>query len=50
MTELYNNSIKKLELHLILEMLAECAGSEAGKAACLQLHPMSDLEDVKSLL
>ena len=50
MSELYLNSIRKLELDIILEMLADCAGSQAGKNACLRLSPISDLEDVRMLL
>lgn len=50
MSELYLNSIRKLELDIILEMLADCAGSQAGKNACLRLSPISDLDDVRMLL
>ena len=50
MSTLYEKSLLKLELDQILSRLAECAGSEDGKAACLQLRPVSDLEDVQILL
>ena len=50
MSELYEKSLLKLELDKILEMLSACAGSIEGKAACLQLRPVSDLEDVQALL
>ena len=50
MSELYDKSLIKLELDQILIQLAECAGSSAGKSACLQLRPTSDLEEVKALL
>ena len=50
MSELYEKSLLKLELDKVLEMLSACAGSIEGKAACLQLRPVSDLEDVQALL
>ena len=50
MSELYEKSLMKLELDQVLALLAECAGSTEGKAACLRLHPTSDLEDVQALL
>ena len=50
MSTLYEKSLLKLELDQILSRLAECAGSEDGKTACLQLRPVSDLEDVQILL
>ena len=50
MSELYEKSLLKLELDQVLGLLAECAGSTEGKAACLRLHPVSDLEDVQALL
>jgi len=50
MTQLYEKSLIKLELDQILNMLSECAGSSAGKQACLQIVPSSDLGDVRSLL
>ncbi len=50
MSELYEKSLHKLELPLVLELLAECACSQAGKDACLNLRPVSDLEEVEALL
>ena len=50
MSELYEKSLQKLELDRVLEQLAECAGSTEGKAACLRLRPVSDLEDVRLML
>ena len=50
MSELYDKSLIKLELDQILEQLSECAGSSAGKEACLRLRPTSDLEEVRALL
>ena len=50
MSELYEKSLAKLELDKVLEMLAECAGSEEAKTACRGLQPVSDLEDVKARL
>ena len=50
MSELYEKSLVKLELPLVLEQLAACAGSQGGKEACLRLQPTSDLEDVNLLL
>lgn len=50
MSELYEKSLLKLELDQVLQLLAECAGSEGGKEACLQLRPSSDLEDVELML
>ena len=50
MSELYEKSLRKLELDQVLEQLAECAGSGEGKAACRRLRPVSDLEDVRALL
>ena len=50
MSELYEKSLLKLELDQVLQLLDECAGSEGGKEACLQLRPSSDLEDVELML
>ena len=50
MSELYEKSLLKLELDQVLALLAECAGSSEGKAACLRLRPSSDLEDVRTML
>ena len=46
MSELYEKSLIKLELPLVLEQLSACAGSQGGKEACLSLCPTSDIEDV----
>ena len=50
MSELYQKSLLKLELDQVLALLAECAGSIDGKAACMALRPTSDLEDVQAML
>ena len=50
MSELYEKSRLKLELNRVLHMLADCAGSVEGKAACLALNPSSDLEQVQQWL
>ena len=43
MSELYEKSLHKLELDQVLQLLADCAGSQEGKAACLRLTPETDL-------
>ena len=50
MFALYENSLKKVELDQVLLMLADCAGSEEGKSACVNIKPNSDLDDVRSML
>lgn len=50
MSELYEKSLGKLELHQVLEQLAQYAGSEDGKVRCRGLRPSSDLETVCGLL
>ncbi|MBQ7415629.1 MAG: endonuclease MutS2 [Oscillospiraceae bacterium] len=50
MSELYEKSLYKLELDQVLLLLAECAGSGEGKERCKALRPVSDLEEVRSLL
>ena len=50
MSELYEKSLLKLELDQVLSRLAECAGSEGGKEACVKLMPSADLEEVELLL
>ena len=47
---LYDKSLAKLELDQVLLKLSQCAGSSAGKEACLQLKPQSDADDVRCLL
>ncbi len=50
MSELYDKSLVKLELDQVLQLLSDCAGSVEGKSACLRLGPISDLEEVQTLL
>ena len=50
MSTLYEKSFIKLELDHVLASLAECAGSTLGKAACTQLRPVSDIDEVRMLL
>ena len=50
MSELYEKSLKKLELDQVLMQLAACAGSQDGKARCQALRPVSDLDEVVALL
>ncbi len=50
MSELYEKTLLKLELPTVLDLLADCAGSQAGKEACRRLRPDSDLEAVQELL
>ncbi len=50
MSDLYEKSLYKLELDQVLERLTACAGSTEGKARCMQLRPITDLEDVQALL
>ena len=50
MSELYLKSLIKLELHQVLDKLAECAGSGEGKKACLAITPSSDLGEVQARL
>ncbi len=50
MSTLYEKSQHKLELFQILEQLSQCADSTDGRLACLQLRPVSDLEDVQAML
>lgn len=50
MSELYLKSLIKLELHQVLDKLAECAGSGEGKQACMAITPSSDLGEVQARL
>ena len=50
MSELYDRSLVKLELGQVLKHLSELAGSPDGKAACLSIQPVSDLDEVQQLL
>ena len=49
MTELYEKSLNKLELHAVLEKLAECANSEEAKERCRKLTPLTDAEEIMLL-
>mgnify|MGYP004553968065 FL=1 len=49
MNELYEKSMKKLELDAILRMLADSASSEEGKERCLGLLPLNDADDIREL-
>ena len=49
MNELYEKSLKKLELDKVLELLAAHAGSEAAKQACRALIPLDDADDICAL-
>ena len=49
MTELYEKSLQKLELSAVLEQLADCAHSEAGKDRCRKLLPLNDAEEITLL-
>ena len=49
MTELYEKSLRKLELDRVLEKLTECAVSGEAKDRCRALSPVSDLQDVLDL-
>ncbi len=50
MSLLYEKSLIKLELDQVLSLLADCAGSVDGKAACLAIRPVTDLDDVQNML
>ena len=50
MTELYEKSLKKLELDAVLSQLSYCAQSPAGKERCLALQPMTDADDIRLAL
>ncbi len=49
MTELYEKSLRKLELDQVLAKLADCAVSEDAKARCLALQPLTDRQDILDL-
>ena len=49
MEELYEKSLKKLELDKVLDMLAEQAASEAAKARCRAVTPLTDAEEIRTL-
>ncbi|MBP3413399.1 MAG: endonuclease MutS2 [Oscillospiraceae bacterium] len=50
MTELYEKSLNKLELNLVLEKLAECATSQDAKDRCMRLTPLADAEEIRLLM
>ncbi len=50
MSELYDKSIRTLELPAVLEVLAQKAVSEAARERCRKLYPSSDLGEVRRLL
>ena len=50
MTSLYERSLNKLELDRVLENLAQCACSAEGKLSCLQLAPVSNIDEVQRML
>ena len=49
MNELYEKSLKKLELDKVLELLAEHAGSDAAKEKCRAMTPLTDADDIRAL-
>ena len=50
MSELFEKSIRTLELPAVLEKLAAKAVSQAAKDRCLKLTPSTDAEEVLRLL
>ena len=50
MSEMFEKSIRTLELPAVLEMLSHKAVSDEAKARCLRLAPSTDAEEVKLLL
>ena len=50
MSELFEKSIRTLELPRVLELLAQKAISDAARERCLRLSPRTDREDVLRLL
>ncbi len=49
MNELYQKSLNKLELAVVLDKLAESANSEAAKEKCRALVPLDDAEEIAIL-
>ena len=47
--ELYEKSLNKLELNLVLQQLADCANSADAKERCLALRPLKDEEEIRIL-
>ncbi len=50
MSEMFEKSIRTLELPVVLEMLSHKAVSQAAKEKCLQLRPQTDPDEVNRLL
>ena len=50
MSELFEKSIRTLELPAVLELLARHAVSDEAKARCLRLRPATDAAAVEHLL
>ena len=50
MTELFEKSIRTLELPAVLQQLSGCAVSQAAKDRCLTLLPAAEVEEVRRLL
>ena len=49
MSELFEKSLRTLELPRVLEMLSAQAVSDEAKRRCLALRPETDVEDVERL-
>ena len=49
MHTLTEKSLQKLELGAVLQLLAEQACSEEAKARCLELLPVTDVDDIRQL-
>ena len=49
MSELYEKSLRKLELDAVLGLLADQAVSDAAKDACRAIRPETDAEEVRRL-
>ena len=49
MSTLYEKSLQKLELGAVLQLLADQACSEDGKAQCLAIAPVTDADDARQL-
>ena len=49
MTELYEKSLRKLELDRVLKQLAAYANSDEAKARCLALEPQTDVDEIRVL-
>ena len=49
MSTLYEKSLLKLELNLVLQLLADQASCEEAKTRCRAMLPMTDVDDVRQL-